>query len=82
MGVEFEIENGVTRPTFGGFKENEKDRFVWQTIQNFIPSKFNLYSRGKKNNEDKICIGGQGFEESVQHHFFECSFSFSKYGRN
>lgn len=58
MGVEFEMENGVTRSNFGGFKENENYRFVWRTIQDCTPSKFNLIPERENTTKMKFALEG------------------------
>jgi len=43
--------------------------FVWQVLQNRIPTKVNLCKIGILSSETQLCIGGYGIEKIVQHLF-------------
>jgi hypothetical protein len=51
--------------------------FVWQILQNRIPSKENLFKRGILTNAASICVGGCDSIESTSHLFFECPIAFN-----
>lgn len=50
--------------------------FMWQTIQNIIPSKDNLSKRGILSIDTFTCEGGCDLIECTSHLFFECPSKF------